>query len=124
MCECEAVRNRPVMIPVRPLLVGNSPALAAAELGPTDCTNAPDETLRALATWSVDSCKSTRQHVAAPHARTHAHTHKLVVMLCSLTAVLSCCHPVQVGGGAGEEGFSGSGNNWDDKGTASGKGTS
>ena len=51
------------MIPVRPLLVGNSPALAAAELGPTDCTNAPEETLRALATWSVDSCKTKQEHL-------------------------------------------------------------
>lgn len=57
-------------MPVRPLLVGNSPALAAAELGPTDCTRAPEDTLRALATWSVDNCRA--QQVC--HTYTHAHT--------------------------------------------------
>ena len=35
---------------VRPLRVGSRPALAAAELGSTDCTKAPDDTLNALAT--------------------------------------------------------------------------
>ena len=58
-CCCKRVVI-PVMMPVRPLLVGNSPALAAAELGPTDCTRAPEETLSALATWSVDSCNQHR----------------------------------------------------------------
>ena len=80
MSDCEVVKDRPVMIPVRPLLVGNSPALAAAELGPTDCTSAPDETLRALATWSVDSCKAKLQHIAVPY--TCASTHKLAAFAC------------------------------------------
>ena len=46
----EMTRLAPVMMPVRPLLVGSRPALAAAELGSTDCTKAPDDTLNALAT--------------------------------------------------------------------------
>ena len=70
MSDSQAVKYRPVMIPVRPLLVGSSPALAAAEFGPTDCTSAPDDTLRALATWSVDSCKTKQQHIAA-YTRMH-----------------------------------------------------
>ena len=40
----------PAMIPVRPLRVPKRPALAAAELGVTDCTRAPELTLNALAT--------------------------------------------------------------------------
>ena len=113
MSECEAVKNRPVTIPVRPLLVGSSPALAAAELGPTDCTSAPDETLRALATWSVDSCKTKWQHVVAfytsacthdcMHTHTHTQTLQLVhdyaVLFCSPMAVLSCCSTRGRGGG-------------------------
>ena len=49
MQECDR-DGGPVMMPVRPLLVGRMPALAAAELGATDCTRAPDCTLSALAT--------------------------------------------------------------------------
>ena len=44
------VQDQPATMPVRPRLVPKRPAFAAADPGVTDCTIAPFNTLKALAT--------------------------------------------------------------------------